>query len=54
MMVEGASSRPQEDIVVSQKGLGFRVFFGGRFNKDYSILAAILGSPYCFGKLPYL
>ena len=27
-------------------------FFGGPYNKDYSILGSILGSPY-FGKLPY-
>ena len=26
--------------------------FGGPYNKDYSILGSILGSPY-FGKLPY-
>ena len=26
--------------------------FGGPYNKDYSILGSILGSPYC-GKLPY-
>ena len=28
-------------------------FFGGPYNKDYSILGSILGSPY-FGKLPFL
>ena len=27
-------------------------FWGGLYNKDYSILGAILGSPY-FGKLPF-
>ena len=40
--------------------MGFRVqgfpkvgyHFGGLYNKDYSILGSILGSPY-FGKLPY-
>ena len=26
--------------------------FGGPYNKDYSILGSILGSPH-FGKLPY-
>ena len=29
-----------------------RYFCGGPYNKDYSILVPILGSPY-FGKLPY-
>ena len=27
--------------------------FGGPYNKDYSILGSILGSPY-FGKLPFI
>ena len=28
------------------------VLFEGSYNKDYSMLGSILGSP-CFGKLPY-
>ena len=30
----------------------FGYLFGGPYNKDYTILGSILGSPY-FGKLPY-
>ena len=36
-------------MVVSQN---YGYHFGGSFNKDYSILGSILGSPY-LGKLPY-
>ena len=45
----------------SAKGSDYRVYggfpkirvpFGGPYNKDYSILGSILGSPYC-GKLTY-
>ena len=45
-------SEPSGSYMGVSQGLGFRYLFGGPYNKDYSILGSILGSP-SFGKLPH-
>ena len=47
--VQGGGLKDPQYMGVSQNS-GY--LFGGPYNKDYSILVSILGSPY-FGKLPY-
>ena len=47
----------EKKMKTTMYNLGFPIimctFLGGPYNKDYSILGSILGSPY-FGKLPAL
>ena len=41
-----------QNMTAQDKYISVGTLLGGPFNKDYSILGSILGSPY-FGKLPF-
>ena len=50
----GIMEKKMENTIMKYMGVSqnWGYLFGGPYNKDYSILGSILGSPY-FGKLPF-